>query len=182
MKYLNIIGDINEISLEGILENIKELREEELIFIDLMCEDEGISREEVVKNLDPVVVNISTFGGMVDCGFSILDALSQLESPIHTRVNGYCMSTGLLISLVGSHRECGPYANFMYHTIAYGVEGNLGRHKTQIDSAKEIQKKFNSIILEKTNVTEKQLKKYQNEDWYFDAKQALELGFVHKIN
>lgn len=181
MRYLNIVGEINEQTLETILDDIKNLREEELEFIDVFCEETGQEREEVVGMLSPILINISTFGGIIDCGFSILDALSTLESPIHTRVNGYCMSTGLMLVLAGEVRECGPYATFMYHTVAYGVEGTVSRHKNQMDSAKDIQKRMDKLILEKTNIKEKQLKKYLNTDWYFDAEQALELGVVNAI-
>ena len=38
-----------------------------------------------------------------------------------------------------------------------------------------------SIITEKTSITEKQLKKYVNGEWYLNPEQALKLGLVHMI-
>lgn len=181
MRYLNIIGELNEMVLESVLDKISEMKDEELDFIDTITEDEEFSREDAIKMLGPIMVNISTFGGIIDTGFAILDALSVLESPIHTRVNGYCMSTGLIVFLAGDQRECGKNATFMYHTLAYGCEGHLARHKAQVDAAKDIQKRFDSLILEKTSITEKQLKKYINGEWYLNATQALDLGLIDAI-
>ena len=181
MRYLNIVGEINELGLESILEKISEFREEELEFIETMLESGEFTREDAVALLGPIAVNISTFGGIIDTGFAILDALSTLESPIYTRANGYCMSTGLLLLLAGDHRECGPYTTFMYHTIAYGCEGPLARHKAQVLASKDVQKRFDSIITEKTSITDRQLKKYVNGEWYLNPEQALNLGLVHTI-
>ena len=48
MRYLNIVGEINELGLESILEKISEFREEELEFIETMLESEEFTREDAV--------------------------------------------------------------------------------------------------------------------------------------
>ena len=58
------------------------------------------------------------------------------------------------------------------------IHVNYDRNHIKVDDWLD---RFDSIITEKTSITDRQLKKYVNGEWYLNPEQALNLGLVHTI-
>lgn len=156
-KTLDIIGEIDELTIQKVSDFILELSEED----------------------EYILINISSRGGEIEALLAIIDILEGLDIDIVTNVNGYCYSSALPLYLIGDVRICGNKALFMYHKCSYGIDGKVINHKQQLELSYKMQKVFDKYITARTNITQNQLEKYKYNEWYFDKDEALKLGVVH---
>lgn len=177
MRYINLIGEIDDKLTKDILEKIYEIEEEDNKIIE---ENNKYSDEKDKKKLEDLTINITSVGGLVYGVNAIYDALSKLKCKIITRGFGLCSSGGFYLMLAGKERYAGKNTQFLYHTLGYGVwHAKLQEHIEHVQFKNEVQKNLDKIVLEKTKITEEQLKEKRKEDWWMLFDEALELGIIH---
>ena len=147
-------------------------------------EEEDDEKEAHLKNFvrEPIKMIISTNGGSVYDALGLVDMIESCRTPIHTYAYGQIMSAGLALFVAGSKRFCGKYTTFMYHeasTRMYDYGSVINSRANEISRLESI---FNSILINKTKLNEKILKKWYNDrEVYIDANEALKLGIVNEI-
>ena len=175
--YLHDVIDDN-----SVLEIIQKINE-----INLLDEEEErnlkIKYDMVTVKRKPIILDISSFGGIVYSGLTLVSTIEQSITPIITRVNGYAMSMGLIIFLAGHERYMSRHASIMYHQISSGIIGKLKDQEEDLEISKDLQNHLEEYVIERTNLKKKDLKKIYDskQDYYINAKEALVFGIATKI-
>lgn len=130
----------------------------------------------------PIDMYISSYGGSIYDGLTVVDAMEKSKTPIHTHVN-YAMSMGFIISLFGHKRTCNKYARFMWHSMSAGTIGKLKDMEEDMVENKYLQEVMDKITLSRTKLTKKKLKEIidAKKDFYFNADDALAAKIVDGI-
>ena len=130
----------------------------------------------------PVVITISSRGGVVDSLNQMLDALDDLKCPIITEIRGFAYSCAMFLFARGDIRIAGRNARIMYHQILYGADGNLQEHKENYNESVRLMKNIDALIVERTEIPQKVLDKVKREkrDWFMTREECLKYNHCSK--
>jgi len=164
------LGDIDEENANDIIQFIHEIN-----YLDA---------EKTESKRDPITIIVNSYGGDMYRGFGVVDAIKDSITPVHTVCYGAALSMGFIIMASGHKRSASKHSTFMYHEILWSLnEEKLSSHKREVEEGKRIMDIYDSIILECTNLTKKQLDivKKEHRDWYMSAEDALVYGIIDEI-
>lgn len=132
---------------------------------------------------EPIEMFINSGGGSALAGFAIIGAMEMSETPIVTYGMGIIGSMALGIFMAGDVRIAHRMARFMYHSVAYGMEGHIQDHEDARREANVLQDMYNSLFLEKSKLTKEMMDKIRKEkrDFFFSAKKAVKLGIADEV-
>lgn len=146
-----------------------------------------INHIDVGKNSDkrePIKLIINSCGGDIYRGFGVIDAILNSNTPVYTICYGAALSMGFIIMASGHHRIASKHSTFMYHEMLWSLsEEKLSTHRREVEEGKRTMDIYDSIILDHTNLTKKQLDiiKKEHRDWYMSAEEALTYGIIDEI-
>lgn len=174
-RTINIIGEINEQLVKSVIEQTTEMRN--LINEDnerILAHNEKVTPEFLVAP-EPVIVNISSNGGLISYGNAIIDELKSLNAPIITRCLGSAASMGYIIFLNGDYRLMGNSAFLMYHGASNGLAGLLTNIKSELDFDFKLEEIIDNFIVQTTYIKQKNLDyvKDRGKNWYMFKDEAL---------
>lgn len=176
----------NTEELSQVLEGyeVELIRENNVLNIIGMFDEDMVNMVyEFINNLadsdKPIQINISSRGGETEALFAIIDALKSTGRQLHGRVNGYAYSSALGLLCVCDKRSMGDMSTLMYHTCSYACESTLEGHKQYLKETEKIQRMYDNLIINASNLTQKDLNKYKNKDWYIDKEDAIKLGIIN---
>ncbi len=129
----------------------------------------------------PIVLNLTTHGGLVHAAFSVVDTIQSLRVPVNTVVRGYVASAGTLISLAGTKRIITPNSFMMIHEIRSGFWGRYSDTRVEYENITKLMEHVTKYYMEKTKITKEKLTEMLRADNDLNATECLELGLVHKI-
>lgn len=164
------LGDINEENTNDIIQFIHEINQV----------DTGKNEEK----REPIKLIVNSYGGDIYRGFGVVDAIQNSITPVHTVYYGAALSMGFVIMAVGHHRSASKHSTFMYHETLWSLsEEKLSSHKREVDEGKRIMDIYDSILLDYTNLTKKQLDivKKEHRDWYMSAEEALSYNVIDEV-
>jgi ATP-dependent Clp protease protease subunit len=164
------LGDIDEENANDVIQFIHEIN-----YLDA---------EKTENKREPITIIVNSYGGDIYRGFGVVDAIKDSITPIHTVCYGAALSMGFIIMASGHKRSASKHSTFMYHEILWSLnEEKLSSHKREVEEGKRIMDIYDSIILECTNLTKKQLDivKKEHRDWYVSAEDALVYGIIDEI-
>lgn len=162
-----VLGEINEDNVNDAIQLIYEINKE----------DEG------KQSAEPIHIILNSAGGDIYDGMALVDVMLRSETQIHVTVHGKAMSMALLIAVCGSVRTASSNTTFMYHEASYDASGKTTFHKQELKEVERLDKVFDNILIERTNLTNKELEKIKKEhkDWYFTAEEAMKLGIIDEV-
>ena len=128
-----------------------------------------------------ITVLLSTSGGSVYDALRMHDVILGSDLPVDMYASGLVASAGIFLLVSGSRRYSFPYASFLYHEVSGGFSGNKSKLRDYIDHTEKLVGSIEDLIEKRTNLSGEQLKEMSKKEYWFDAVQALELGFVDKI-
>jgi len=130
----------------------------------------------------PIMLHITTNGGLVHAAFSVVDVIKTLKVPVHTVIDGYVASAGTIISMVGAKRYICPNAYILIHEIRCGVWGKYEEVEVAKDNAEKLQNHVLKFYMEhKIKIKEKDLKNILKKDIDFSASEAVANGLVDEV-
>ena len=135
---------------------------------------------------DEIYVLLSTPGGNVMNGLTIYNVLRGLPCTITMHNVGNVDSIGNTIFLAAERRLACAQATFMFHGVGFEApqlmrfDEKLLREK--LNSVLADQERIGSVIVERTNLTQKEVERLFLEAVTRDSEYALEQGIVHKIS
>lgn len=137
----------------------------------------------MVYTPDPIMFYINTPGGDAYACLGLVGIMKNCTTPIHTIVTGCAMSAGFIMAINGHKRFCYESSSYMWHEAGYMALGKTTEHEENMNESVRIQKIFDKNITEKTNLTDKDLKKIYRtkQDKYISSDAALKLGIVDVI-
>jgi ATP-dependent Clp protease protease subunit len=165
--------------------------EQRKIFLWGQVDDE--SAEDIVSKLlylesikpgEKITFFINSPGGIVTSGFSIMDTMNLISSPVSTVCMGLAASMGSILLSAGEKgmRYIYPSGEVMIHqpSIGYlqGTASDLEIQAKQIVKTKELSAE---ILAKNCNQTVKQVLKDFERDHWMNAKESVEYGIVDGI-
>ena len=168
-----ITTDISQNILQELIQRINEINEEDN------------KNEKLLKKFKrkKIKIYISSFGGEVYTALGIFDLIKNSKTKINTYVYGTAMSAGLIIFLAGHKRFVSKYTTIMIHELSSLVGGKLEDLSENIYECTRLQNILNTIILDNTNISKKEVKRIQKErkDFYLSSEECLKYGICHEI-
>ncbi len=132
-----------------------------------------------------ITMHLSTPGGNVYSGYTLLDTMNYIKPDISTVVMGMVASMGTIISSSGTKgkRFMLPHARFLVHQPMSGIASGTQCSDIQIH-AKEIQilkQELTQILTDNSNVSYEEMEKMCDRDTILTAEETLKYGFVDEI-
>jgi len=139
---------------------------------------------ESVKPGEKITFFINSPGGIITSGYSILDTMNLLTSPVSTVCMGLAASMGSILLSAGKKGERYIYAlgEVMIHqpSIEYlqGRASDIEIHARQITKSKDIAAE---ILAKNCNQTQAQVLKDFDRDYWMNATESIAYGIVDKV-
>ena len=186
----------NNDSEQGKTKDIKKLinlkfLEQRKIFLWGVVDDESaediVSKLLYLESLKPckkITFFINSPGGIVSSGFSILDTMGMITSPVSTVCMGLAASMGSILLSAGQkgERYIFPLGEVMIHQPSIGqLQGtaiDIEIQSKQILKTKEISAE---ILAKNCNQPVKQILKDFDRDYWMDSKESIEYGILDKV-
>lgn len=132
----------------------------------------------------PIVLVLTTHGGIVHAAFSIVDTIRALRVPVHTVVSGYVASAGTLISLAGARRTITPNSFMMLHEIRSGFWGRYSDHVVEHTNITKLMDHIISYYIAQLKVptTRETLTEMLRRDNDLSADECLAIGLVDAVS
>ena len=124
-------------------------------------------------NHEDITLYISSQGGGVFAGLSIIDTISLINSKVNMVVLDKAYSMAAIILAVGAKRYCYKNSMIMIHN-ASGISSNMHI----IDS---IDEDIMKILSKNTGKSQEELSKAMQWDNFMNAQEAKEMGFIDEI-
>lgn len=139
-----------------------------------------------------VMVQINSGGGSVTEGQAIAAYIKGSPRNVNTSVLGLCASIATFIAMAGKSTSIAKGSLFMIHNasgLAYGESGDLRKTADLLDVIDDqltniyvdTIAKNGKLINGSREETKKQVEKWQNNETWFTAEQAVEYGFIQKL-
>ncbi|HLO58679.1 MAG TPA: ATP-dependent Clp protease proteolytic subunit [Bacteroidales bacterium] len=132
----------------------------------------------------PITFYINSPGGMVTAGFSILDTMNLISSPVSTVCMGLAASMGSLLLSAGEkgQRYIYPLGAVLIHqpSMGYlqGQAADIAIHARQIIKSKEITA---DILAKNCNQSVDKILKDFDRDYWMNAEESIAYGIVDKM-
>jgi ATP-dependent Clp protease protease subunit len=146
-----------------------------------------VSRLLYLESVNPgakITFYINSPGGIITSGYSILDTMNLITSPVSTVCMGLAASMGSILLSAGQHGEryIYPLGEVMIHqpSIEYlqGRASDIEIHARQISKSKEIAAE---ILARNCNQSIEQILKDFDRDYWMNANESIAYGIVDKL-
>lgn len=168
---LYLFGEINEESVLPLIEQIHNIN----------IYDHEMINTYVNYNPEIIKLHITSQGGDVYSGFSLVSAIEQSETPVWAEVDGLCASMAFIVFLSADIRFIHRHATLMYHGISAGLFGTIKDMEIDMDQMKYLQTVGDEFVCERTGLDSSFIKEKTKNDWYIGPSTAVELGIAHGI-
>ena len=139
--------------------------------------------EQVRKLADSSLINIriNSAGGSVFDAIAIYNYLRDMSCEIHVYIDGLAASAATLIAMAGDKIYMPRNALMMVHNPSSFINGNSGELKDAAETLDKVRDGMLEIYHEKTGMERGELIKMLDAESWFDADEALKLGFCDEV-
>lgn len=147
---------------------------------------EGIAAETLVKELsaldvETIDVRINSVGGQVFEGLAIFNALDRHPAKVTTYVDGMAASIASIVALAGDEVRIAENAFMMIHN-PWGFEaGDAIAMRKMADILDGLASSLADTYVAKTGKSVKVIRGMMDEETWFSAEEALEIGLVDQV-
>lgn len=138
---------------------------------------DGIAPEDS----EPIKIYIDTPGGDLDAVFSIIGSIQASDIPVYTYTIGTGYSGGFFIGIVGTYRYALPYSTFLFHEGCIMDGGDAHKFQQRTEFYESQLQTIKQIVLENTNIDEREYNEHRKDDWFFNTEEALDYGLIDEI-
>lgn len=143
--------------------------------IDWNQEDIGMPPAE----RKPVYLMIDTPGGALDTTFALIDAIQASKTPVIGVVNGLAYSGGFYVLLACNKRMGMKHSSYMMHRGSGEINAPDQRAAEMAMKQWSSQvKTFTDFVVERTNMSAREVRKAIDTDTYYSASEALKKGIL----
>ena len=140
-------------------------------------EDTGIPAEE----RKPILLYLSSIGGDVASGFSLIDVIRNSVTPVYTINLNFQYSMGFLIGLAGHKRFATKNAQLLMHDGTSMIYNSGAKVHDQIEFNRRIEERIKEYVLARSKLTPEEYDNKFRVEWYLFADEAKKYGFVDSI-
>tara|TARA_R110002072_G_scaffold63483_1_gene157884 strand:- start:150 stop:770 length:621 start_codon:yes stop_codon:yes gene_type:complete len=166
---LYFYGDITEANILELNASLHEL-------------DKKLSVTNVFLDIRPIInLHINSYGGSLFAGLASVDVLRNLNSEVHSYVEGAAASAATIISVSCTKRFIGKYSKMLIHQLSSGLYGKYNELEDDMENNKHLMTTIKSIYKRYTTIPMKKLDEILKHDLWFDSKTCLKYGLVDEI-
>jgi len=144
--------------------------------------DKKLSVTNVFLDIRPIInLHINSYGGSLFAGLATVDVIRNLNSEVHSYVEGAAASAATIISVACTKRFIGKYSKMLIHQLSSGLYGKYNELEDDMVNNKHLMATIKSIYKEYTTIPMKKLDEILKHDLWFDSKTCLEYGLVDDI-
>lgn len=135
------------------------------------------------NGIQNVLLHINSPGGDIREGWAMFWALEQSGLNVTIRNEAFAASMAGLMMLAApvENREAFSTSMFMIHPAWMYTAGNAQELKKDAEFLDKIDEGQKEILSKRTQATDEQIAEMTSTDYWFTAKEALEMGFISKI-
>lgn len=122
-------------------------------------------------------------GGVIPAGLAIYDTMQLLRAPISTIAVGMAasMATVLLTAGTKGRRFALPHATIHLHQPLGGVQGQAADIEIAAKEILRMRSLLNQLLMKHTGLSEEQIERFTDRDFYMTAEQAAEYGIIDEV-
>lgn len=150
-----------------------------LLETDIHLQTEKATRK--AEGITPIWLHIQSFGGDPFAAFSVADQIATVTTPVYSIVEGCAASAATIISTACRHRYIQPNAFMMIHQISTFFEGTHEELKDELALVEMLSSNLKHWYLTHSATSEIVLEEKLKRDFWMNAQQAKEFGFVDEI-
>lgn len=163
---------------------------ERTLFLNGMISDETWYGDEVTPQLfkdelnagsGNITVWINSPGGDVFAAAQIYNMLRDYKGSVTVKIDGIAASAASVIAMAGNTVCVSPVAMMMIHNPATMAMGEAKDMQKAIVMLNEVKESILNAYESKTGLTRTRLSHMMDDETWFNAKKAVELGFADKI-
>ena len=129
----------------------------------------------------PIRLHIQSNGGSLMDSLYLVDVIKNMDTPVHTYVDGYAASAATLLSVSGSKRYMTKNSMMLIHQLSGGQEGKYGEMDDAMKNMQMLMKKLRNVYIENSAITESELNGMLTHDLWLDAQMCKKLKLVDEI-
>lgn len=138
---------------------------------------------ELINKGEPIWLFINSPGGYIQDGFTIIDVIKLMKSPVYTVGVGLVASMSAAIFGCGErgHRYAMPYSRYLLHQPSGGIEGQVIDVSNQAKELEKIRDIFFKLLSDQTGRTVQKISKDCDRDFILDPKEAIKYGLADRV-
>jgi ATP-dependent Clp protease, protease subunit len=139
-----------------------------------------LDREDPEKDIQ---FYINSPGGQITSGMAIYDTMQLLHAPVSTIAVGMAASMGTILLTAGAKgkRYALPNATIHLHQPLGGVQGQAVDIEIEAREILRIRDLLNSILKRHTGLSDEDIMKYTDRNYYMTPERAKELGVIDDV-
>lgn len=141
----------------------------------------GIVEEINSISADVINVYISSYGGEVQAGLAIYNALKRHKAKVKTYCDGFACSIASVIFMAGDERIMNDSSLLMIHNAWSFAEGNAKELKKIAEDLEKITQASVSAYKAHSNLTEEEIVEMMDNETWILPEEAVEYGFATAI-
>lgn len=138
-------------------------------------------KDELNAGKGNITVWINSPGGDVFAAAQIYNMLRDYKGAVTVKIDGLAASAASVIAMAGDEVLVSPVAMMMIHNPATIAMGNAKEMERAIGMLNEVKESILNAYETKTGLNRVKLSHMMDEETWFNAKKAVELGFADKI-
>ncbi len=139
-----------------------------------------LDREDPEKD---IAFYINSPGGQITSGMAIYDTMQLIHAPVSTIAMGMAASMGTVLLTAGTKgkRYALPNSTIHLHQPLGGVQGQAVDIEIEAREILRIRDLLNSLLMRHTGMTDEQIMKYTDRNFYMTPTMAKELGVIDDV-
>jgi ATP-dependent Clp protease protease subunit len=138
-------------------------------------------KDELNAGSGNITVWINSPGGDVFAAAQIYNMLRDYKGSVTVKIDGLAASAASVIAVAGDTVLMSPVAMMMIHNPATIAMGDVGDMEKAIGMLNEVKESILNAYEDKTGMKRSKLSKMMDDETWFNAKKAVELGFADEI-
>lgn len=141
----------------------------------------GVFRAELHAGAGPVTLWINSPGGDCYAASQIYTMLKEYPGEVTVKIDGIAASAATVVAMAGDHVCMAPTACFFIHNPYMCAVGEASEMQQAAQMLGEVKEGIINAYEQKTGLARDKLSQMMDEQTMFNARKALELGFVDEI-
>jgi ATP-dependent Clp protease protease subunit len=138
-------------------------------------------KDELNADSGDITVWINSPGADVFAAAQIYNMLRDYKGHVTVKIDGLAASAASVIAVAGDTVLVSPVAMMMIHNPATLAMGNTKDMEAAIAMLNEVKESILNAYVDKTGLSRNKLSKMMDDETWFNAKKAVELGFADKV-
>ena len=141
----------------------------------------GLFREELNAGEGDITVWINSPGGDVFAAARIYNMLKEYPGNVEVRIDGMAASAASVVAMAGDRISMSPVAMMMIHNPMTVAMGDHKAFQQAMDMLEEVKESIINAYELKTGQSRTVISHMMDDETWFNAKKAVELGFADDI-